>query len=432
MINKHLNIFNTYTKENRDRQLENDLTRALAVCIQEDSIFLENILKYILSFKEGAYDKLFSVEREDSEIEIHIQKKINEIEGFDKLFAVSITGKQMNTSTFFNSQHHKEYQPITDLFLSIQHVAIIFEVKPNDVDCSAQLYNQCYNSIDEKERDKIKDIVVPVDLSWSKIMEIIERVLNFQKSLGIKPRILNDFKDYIRLHNYRWLPITPLSSLNINTDKTLIERRIKTAIQQSTLGQIISDRIGLELSVPWANELLFYLIDEDFEIRLFPGNTKGQGWYVFNTESEPQFEENCIINGQTYLIEKNIHFKFTSFQKYFAGFDITFDSGFFKKDALKRSVFEKQTGRKKRGAGWDNLVMFLNDNIDSRFNWSDKIRWEKILESGKNQFDFSYGYFLRIRIPFAILKEIDKDIQNTLPLTKFLEACTEAVSKLLK
>ena len=50
-MNSHLNIFRTYAKENRRYQLENDLTRALAICMQEDSLFFHEILKAILDAK---------------------------------------------------------------------------------------------------------------------------------------------------------------------------------------------------------------------------------------------------------------------------------------------------------------------------------------------------------------------------------------------
>jgi hypothetical protein len=429
-MNKHLNIFSSYTKEDRDKQLENDLTRALAICLQEDVLFLEKITKYILSHKEGVYKKLFAVEREESQFDIQIQRRISEIEGFEILFAVSVSGKEMNIDTFFQSQHNKEYDPITDLFISIQDVAILFEVKPNDTDCSNQIYNQAYNAIEEK--DKIEEIVIPVDLCWRKIMEILEEVINFKKNFGSRSRILEDFKHFIRLHNYRWLPITPLSSLKIASDQQLIERRIRTAIQQARIFQILNDRMGLELTVPWASELLFSLTNQSFELKLFPGNTKKQGWHVFKNNLEPQFAADCTIDGIKYNVEKNFHFKFTSFQKYFAGFNITYLSGYLNKVVLTKDVFSKQTGRKTRGKEWDNLEEFLDKNIDSKFKWKVELGWDNIIASGKNQFDFTLGYYLSIKIPYSVLSDIDKEINNLEPLTMFLEECAKSVSKLLK
>jgi hypothetical protein len=47
-MNSHLNVFKTYTKSNRVYQLENDLTRAFAICMQENSLFFHEVLQFIL------------------------------------------------------------------------------------------------------------------------------------------------------------------------------------------------------------------------------------------------------------------------------------------------------------------------------------------------------------------------------------------------
>ena len=48
-MNSHLNIFKTYTATDREHQLENDLTRALAICFQEDPLFFHKILEDMFS-----------------------------------------------------------------------------------------------------------------------------------------------------------------------------------------------------------------------------------------------------------------------------------------------------------------------------------------------------------------------------------------------
>ena len=46
-MNKHLNIFSSYSKEDKGYKLENDLTRALAICLQEDKLLFHEVLKKI-------------------------------------------------------------------------------------------------------------------------------------------------------------------------------------------------------------------------------------------------------------------------------------------------------------------------------------------------------------------------------------------------
>ena len=48
-MNRHLNLFKTYTKEDRNYQLENDLTRAFAITLLENQLFLHEVLKQIFS-----------------------------------------------------------------------------------------------------------------------------------------------------------------------------------------------------------------------------------------------------------------------------------------------------------------------------------------------------------------------------------------------
>ena len=71
-MNAHLNVFKTYTKKERTHQLENDLTRALAICLQEDPLFFHEILKLI--FEDSKYfTEFFDDINNTNEISIEIQ-----------------------------------------------------------------------------------------------------------------------------------------------------------------------------------------------------------------------------------------------------------------------------------------------------------------------------------------------------------------------
>ncbi len=60
-MNAHLNVFKTYTKKERTHQLENDLTRALAICLQEDPLFFHEILKLI--FEDSKYPQRKQIQK---------------------------------------------------------------------------------------------------------------------------------------------------------------------------------------------------------------------------------------------------------------------------------------------------------------------------------------------------------------------------------
>jgi hypothetical protein len=57
-MNRHLNIFNFFNGSNLD-YLEDNLSRGFALCLKYDSVFLDKVLKSVLS--EYKYTKLFIV-----------------------------------------------------------------------------------------------------------------------------------------------------------------------------------------------------------------------------------------------------------------------------------------------------------------------------------------------------------------------------------
>ena len=177
-MNKHLNIFHTYTKVNREQQLENDLTRAFAICLQESNVYLHSILKEIFKTNQGTYEKMFTDYSDQANIEIKIQQNVANIGEFNKLFAVSLSGFEMDTSLFFQQTHNQAYEPITDLVILINDVVIIFEIKPDNRDCTAQLYNQAYNACGQ---DLNSSEVIPVDLNWKKTNDIDFASIKLQK-----------------------------------------------------------------------------------------------------------------------------------------------------------------------------------------------------------------------------------------------------------
>lgn len=93
-MNSHLNIFNTYSQKNINYQLENDLTRALAITLNEDSLFLNVFLKHIF-YKTDIYEEIFGSIASDISINIDVQKNIKQITGFEKIFAITLSESEM-------------------------------------------------------------------------------------------------------------------------------------------------------------------------------------------------------------------------------------------------------------------------------------------------------------------------------------------------
>lgn len=431
-MNTHLNLFKTYTKENKEKQLENDLTRALAICLLENNMFLHGLLKTIL--KEAVYNNIFSNFEGKSNLKIDIQKRVNELEGFDKIYAVSVSGFKMNTDSFYKQNYTDEYVPITDMVISVDNVVIVFEVKRDNTNCTAQLYNQALNTLKTSDKDAVVDrnSVTAVDLCWSKIAELSLKINNFQKSTNNSSRFLNDFIAFIRNHNYRWFPELPLASIKLNKKPTLVEDRIKTAISNSKY-EGLSSRIGFKINIGWASEVVFRVDTRvnTVDAFIYPGNTKGQGYSLFKGKGEPKFKEKLTIQKNTYNVIKSFHIKFTSFQKYFQGLEGE------NSDMLLPMItdvnFRNFSGRKKRGAkNWKTVEDFFDTHLKQDYNWKGRCRWqEDVLDSGKSQFDLSLGYMLKIKIPFEVLKDIDTADNNLEPLIFFLESIKEEFENVL-
>jgi hypothetical protein len=410
-MNSHLNIFKSYTNINRTYQLENDLTRALAISLQEDSLFFHEVLKKILKGTEF-YNQLFESLESENQIDINIQTKASHITNFDHVFAISLSESKM--FDFWKQNYNKNYDPICDLVIQMNNIVLVFEAKRDNYNCTAQLYNQILNITNTENESLVFNeenyggMITPFDLNWPKLMSIAVKVSSFEKTMNSQNRFLTDFISLAKQHNFRWLPEPSISSLQ-PTDKNAIKRRLESTIEEVIKTTDISklnynDRIGLEFYEKWAKEILFSINGKgDLNISIYPGNTKGQGYSLF--ENNPKFKDKLDILGDEYSTEYMYHIKFTSFQKYFQG--LWFSEKDIKKPLYTKENFYAHSGRKKRGEQWLQIESLLNESLD--YNWKKQCNWESSIQnSGRNQFDISFGYEVHINIPFQKLKELDQ------------------------
>jgi hypothetical protein len=434
-MNTHLNIYKNYTSNSESYQIENNLTRALAITLQEDALFMHEFLMYIFSGTKFYFQFFESTNENTPAINIEIQKKTNTISDFEHIFAITLS--ETAISDFWNANHHEVYDAICDLVIQIDNVYIIIEVKRDGVDATAQLYNQIFNIIKsadvveflDKEKYDYK-ITILNEFTWHELMKIASKVYNFEKAKQVKTRFLEDFITLIREHNFRWLPEVPISNLKPNNTNA-IKRRMENAIFESrNLFNLTplnySSRSGIIINKTWAQEILFHVNENGgLNITVYPGNTKSQGYELFNNNVE--FKSALTINGKSYDIEKRYHIKFTSFQKYFSGLWFQKYDLITERNLYSKENFYKYTGRKKREE-WGEIEQLFNDTL--LFNWKEQCSWnELMLDSGKNQFDISFGYELNITIPFEDLKTIDKEQRFIVPLSELIYESYQQISE---
>lgn len=426
-MNKHLNIFKTYAKDDRSYQLENDLTRALAICLQEDALFCHEILKAIID-DSALYNKLFEDLDGETNIQIEIQKKASLIDGFEKVFAVSLSESCM--SDFWKQTLKTKYDPVCDLVVTINNIVIVIEAKRNDTDCAAQLYNQIFNIFnDEKDIDiKFdKDSVKPFDLNWIKLMAIAVKVASFEKTTGNSNRFLTDFIKLVKDHNFRWLPETPIASLKGVNHKS-IHRRLESAVTEFCKNSegleklTYNDRLGTTFSKRWANEVLFRIdtISGDLVASIYPGNTKGQGRHIFKEKAK--FTDNLMINGDLYSVNRAYHIKFMG-QSHITGLWLT-DKDFNSPHLYTVSNFNKYSGRVKRGA-WGEVEKLLDKHLN--IDWKDKCQWQdKLIKSKRTLFNIAFGYHISLRVPLNELTQLDTNHDDIAPLAGLIESIYRA------
>jgi hypothetical protein len=389
-MNSHLNIFKTYTDTNRTYQLENDLTRALAISLQEDPLFFHEVLKEIL---EGTdlYNQLFESLESETTVNIDIQKKARQISNFDHIFAISLSESIM--LNFWEQDYDKNYDPICDLVIQINDIVLVFEAKRDKVNCTAQLYNQILNITNTE--DKVQDFckenygekITPFDFNWPKLMAIAVKVSSFEKTINSQNRFLSDFISLVKSHNFRWLPEPPISALQ-PINKPAILRRLESTIEEvaksTEIGKLnYSDRLGFEFYKHWAKEILFSVNDKgNMGVSIYPGNTKRQGSTLFT--NNPRFNDKLNILGIEYFTKYSYHIKLTSFQKYFQG--LWFSESNLIKPLYTKENFNKYTGRKRRGKQWEQIASLFDESLN--YDWKKQCDWENsVLGSGKNQFE---------------------------------------------
>lgn len=418
-MNKHLNIFTTYAKVNRSYQLENDLTRSLAICLQEDALFFHEVLKSILA--SDVFDQLFEDFDGETKIQVEIQKQASQITEFDKVYAVSLSGTEM--SSFWDQTDNTEYDPICDVVIKINDVLIVIEAKRDNIDCTAQLYNQVFNILKKQNIniDDYKDNIEPFDLNWKKLMSIAVKVSSFEKTTGNSNRFLSDFIQLVKNHDYTWLPETPIGSLN-NVNPSSIYRRLESALTEfCNKDEIVkqltyTDRLGTDFSKGWSNELLFEIDEDtgDLLIEIYPGNTKSQGYYIFN--NEPKFNKKLTIINENYSTRIGYHIKFMG-QQYITGLWLTDKD--FKKTLYTENNFNKHTGRIYK-KDWPVIEDLLDQHICA--DWKTQCNWQdKIINSNRTLFNIAFGYHISVSIPFNKLAQLDRNHNDIKPLAGLIE-----------
>lgn len=420
MTNTHLNIHQPYSQANNAK--ENNFSRGLALCLMYDPVFLQNFLKRIL-------DKL-PEPLEKNSFQINVQQAMagKDAEDFNNIIGIALTPAKLESPRFVRQKALPNKEQITDIFIEINDIAVIIEVKKYaDEHVFRQLTNQINIFLDSPDQQPASANVTGQSqvklqhLAWDDVLQMMETSLQFEKITNHANPFVQDFIRLCQSTYANWFNPKPLSQ--IPWDKPGKKIRFQQAIQQSEILQgLENNRLGLAVSAKWANELLIRYDNSNQEIHflIYPGNTKQQGHHLFkNGEVKLPANHTLVINDITFPMEVKVHLKFSHFNKYVAG--LTFDpEETLSKPITTKNNFNKYAGKWKIER-WPQFCSLLDEHFKSDFDWRVKSNWQSCFEgTRRSYFTFSIGFEVRLRVPYKLLQEkVDK--KNLEALTLYLE-----------
>lgn len=435
-MDRHLNIFKFFSQNQSKENIEDNLSRALVLCLKNNMLFFHEFLQHILNTKQGRedYNYLFSNYLDQDTLDLDIQINVNNLneENYKRIYAIAVTETDVNLDDFFSLKLNasNDYKPITDILITINDILFVFEVKRTNENCKQQLYNQIHQLTNN---NVAQGTVVPFSFNWKEILNLVTKVVNFQK-MNAKPDIfLEDFIGLVSQYNINWLPLSPFASLlEVNNNELNAKRyqRLNAAINNAQKLNLVplnyNDRIGFNVDFNWATEIIpWFERDEKngplfLNVYIWPGNTKGQGFKVFGSSKLDAMLKIKTLNifNQEFEVKIDYNLKFSHFNKFITELEFSDNETFNKIVSTKN--FENYAGKHNREE-WFKLESFFDAHFTKQYNWRKKCKWEeKFLETNRNYLTLSIGYQIKTKIPYIYLQDLDKNENDLNKITEVL------------
>ena len=452
-LNKHLKLFNFYATESdkNSKGYENNISRALAICLKNEAILLNEFLREVLNKRDynEMFEKIFNNTETERGIEVNIQQKSSEID-CQYVYGLTLTPEETSNEKFEQIETNTKEDPIPDIVILVRDIAIVIEVKKNKEERGvAQLKNQVRTIVENCELP-FKNIQNESSYTWEKIIMLFLRVQNYLNMMNKKENVfIDDFLDYIKTEYPRWFPIKPLSKINFTTNQSnsnFVQLKKRLEIIKSHVSNLLNDKESFQqtagrgdipLDVDWAQiaeikpekrEGSQYLV-----LKVWPGDTKGQGKNLFKKDRKLAWTNQKQIKDK-YRLEITPYIKFAHFNKGICYININ------SKERKKLGThdlegFLQLAGRWKKDAATDNwfkLENILDKKLD--FNWQTETNWEeKFKQSNRSYVDISLGYKVEVLIPYAEASTKDKNRKDDCPeIAQFIFQLLEELKLLIE
>ena len=442
-MDHHLNLFRFFNESTATEFIENNLSRAFSICLTNNSFFFNEYIKAIITSDD--YEYLFSSISKDTKYSLNIQIDTATIEkeSFSKVYAVAMTSdKNLNMDDFFSQPDFGERKNITDIIISLKDIAIIIEVKRTGEDCKAQLYNQVLPFVREKYN------VIPKRFSWQEIVRLMEKVKHVQHLMSQNSVFIPDFLQLSEIRFPHWFEpkpfnVLPFSSQNGAPNYIQLSQRMRQALSASKYDLLgYSDRLGIAVPFGWASEVIPEFKSNEnkdyIEFYIWPGNTKQQGYQIFNNPLAWQDKKTLSISGVEYELEIAFNVKFCHFNRYVTGIN------YYEQDVIKplhtSDNFYSQSGKwnwnleteKWCKGNTNDFERFMDDHFKPEFKWRDHCDWtEKFTNTDRNYFTMSLGYEVTVFIPYSHFKTIDKNENDIVAVSDFINNVADAFKTLI-
>ncbi|GAA4890411.1 hypothetical protein GCM10023311_13280 [Flaviramulus aquimarinus] len=436
-MDRHLNLFKFFNQNDSAEYLEKNISRALVLCLQNDTLLLHQFIKVIISKQD--YEYLLANKIRDSKVHIDIEKAATQLQASSmrSVYAIMLTEQLLEEADFFNLSYtqHGDYQPVTDIVISIGDILIMIEVKRTNENCKQQLYNQLHVAFEKRINQKTTTVK---SITWRKVLEDISRVNTFNAFTTSPTLFTDNFINLVRQHKLHWLPVEPFSNLSsreIDNDKRY--RRLEACILSAGSKLELlnkSNRSGFKFQKAWADEILMWFGYRNKElflnIYLWPANTKGQGWPVFyNTSWDWLNTKSITTSCGTFEIEVTNEIKFSHIQGNFLG-AINHSSKEEVKEINTTANFEKYAGKVDKNR-WKEIESFLDSHFIKSFDWRAKCDYDDFTNSGRTFYNLSLGFQVCVAVPYSVISFIDTKAEDSSNFTALLVEINNFFEKLL-
>ena len=434
-MNAHLNLFVPYSQDS-DNPVENNLSRGLAILLNENPLFFDRFIDLIngelqRAGEKKAVAKPASPEERRVDIQTSASKLADLEMGIQRIIPVTLTPAKTEAEDGANDTQN----PIPDIIVFCggdeTSDLILVEVKQHAIDANAQVMQQAA-AIRDNLQAKLKNVEIyitesAVRLTWEEVIQNIQKIKILQNVHG--DFVLNQYLDYLKEYRQDWFPVRPFTA---GMNRQMMWKRLWPLAQNCArlLAENKDEQISVEdsgwsykflLTPSWdyVREVHLYPYDEKDRIEglavcLWPGNNSGQSWALFvgdKTRDNMLWVRNSAIDTLGMKVKPLLKFAHIM-GRHIMGAYLAYDYDITELDkkSIRKKYYDSLNGRWKRDE-WDELKKRLLNVYPGLLadakGFEAEFR-EKVENSGRGFVDVSLGFEIEILLPIEQLEALDK------------------------